>query len=533
MKGVLCFFALFVCRFYAVHCESGATQAGLREKAKGPLGKVLFVAVVGSKSHKNFYYGVSEALANAGYEVTILTPYQPSRKIKNVREIVLESNDIAPHMANVWKDGSFAPIWQLTKFGPELCAKALAADEYSEVLKEKFDIAFVSVFFCECFLGHINAMNIPFVFVNPAEMIGPFSGARMGNPTFPTIDENPMLSFPRPMSFVHRFISSLSEVMLGAMTTYFSYCADSVVRSQGLLPPGTPYLPDIYRNASLMIANSFRLAEHPRPYMPNILLLGGIHLKTPKPLEKDLNDWVESSGDAGFIFFSLGSAVRASDMPAETINLLLEVFKSLEQKVLWKFNLPDLGVDLPPNVRLTTWAPQQDLLGHPKMRLFITHGGLFSTQEATYHGVPVLGLPVFGDQPGNMLKAEAQGWGLKLDWDELSHDRLRSAILRLIDDPVARQRVATIGALMRDRPTSPGDDIVWWTGYIIRTGGARHLQSGAVHVSWYQLYNVDVWAVVVLFVLLILWVEWKIVLFIYRRIVSKPASDVSKKRKKH
>ncbi|KAF2365455.1 UDP-glucuronosyl/UDP-glucosyltransferase [Trinorchestia longiramus] len=374
------------------------TTPGSSVKKPASLGRVLFVCVVASKSHKNYFYGIVESLSRAGYEVTFLSPYQPQEVHDNVREVVLESNNLEEYASNTFKDGSSAHILKMLVEAPELCLKALGSEVYSQVLKEKYDIAFVSMFFNECFLGHINSWNIPFVFVSPMEMVILFSGLRIGNPSFPSMDYNPMLPFSSPKGFVERFMSVIHEVLVDARLAYLWYSVDAEARSRGLFPPNTPYLPSIYSNASLMIFNSFRMVEHPRPYMPNVLLAAGMRLKPPKPLPKELENWVQSAGHAGIIFFSLGSMVPASTIPLETLKVLVTVFKSLKQKVLWKFNLPDVGVELPPNVRLTTWAPQQDLLGHEKMRLFISHGGLSSMQESLYHGVPVLGLPVYGDQ---------------------------------------------------------------------------------------------------------------------------------------
>lgn len=59
----------------------------------------------------------------------------------------------------------------------------------------------------------------------------------------------------------------------------------------------------------------------------------------------------------------MGSSVKAANMPEYLRRLLMCVFRQLPQRVLWKWEADDNMPDLPINVRLARWLPQQDLLG--------------------------------------------------------------------------------------------------------------------------------------------------------------------------
>lgn len=76
-----------------------------------------------------------------------------------------------------------------------------------------------------------------------------------------------------------------------------------------------------------------------------------------------------------------------------------------------------------------------DFSAHPNLKLFITHGGLLSTIEALHHGVPFIGIPIFGDQKLNVPKAVKSGYALKLELDEINEKVLKEAIEEIIDNP--------------------------------------------------------------------------------------------------
>jgi glucuronosyltransferase len=69
------------------------------------------------------------------------------------------------------------------------------------------------------------------------------------------------------------------------------------------------------------------------------------------------------------------------------------------------------------------------------VRLFITHGGQLSSLEAITRGVPLIGVPVFADQKLNMLKAVLSGYGLLIDFNNVTTESLNWAIQEVIESP--------------------------------------------------------------------------------------------------
>ena len=72
--------------------------------------------------------------------------------------------------------------------------------------------------------------------------------------------------------------------------------------------------------------------------------------------------------------------------------------------------------------------------GHKKCKVFLTHGGLNSLQEAVYHSVPVLGFPSGTDQTININRAVKEGYALKLDWVDVTEETIFNSIDNLIRD---------------------------------------------------------------------------------------------------
>ncbi|KAK7174037.1 hypothetical protein R3I93_003767 [Phoxinus phoxinus] len=282
--------------------------------------------------------------------------------------------------------------------------------------------------------------------------------------------------------------------------------------------------------ADIWLIRTYWDFEYPRPILPNFKFVGGLHCKPAKPLSKELEKFVQSSGDHGIVVFSLGSMIN--NLTIERSNIIASALGQIPQKVVWRYSgkTPE---SLAPNTKIFDWIPQNDLLGHPKTKAFITHGGTNGLYEAIYHGVPMVGLPLFADQPDNLMHMKTKGAAVVLDINTMKSKDLEEALKTVLNNPSYKESIMRLSRIHHDQPMKPLDQAVYWIEFVMRNKGAKHLRVQAHDLSWYQYHCLDVAAFLLAIVALITFLFIKTCSFFFRKCFRKtrPAGKAQKNKK--
>ncbi|XP_055504763.1 UDP-glucuronosyltransferase 2C1-like [Leucoraja erinacea] len=245
----------------------------------------------------------------------------------------------------------------------------------------------------------------------------------------------------------------------------------------------------VLRKADVWLIRIDFILEFPRPTMPNFVYIGGFQCQPSKPLDEELQTFVDSSGEHGIVVMSLGTLIDTLSL--DLTMKIAEALAQIPQKVIWRHN-----GDIPPNTGNNTliakWIPQNDLLGHAKTRAFISHGGTNGLYEAIYHGVPVVGLPLFYDQFDNMVRLETRGAAKVVNVAFLQSSDLVWALNEIINNSTYRENMQKLSILHRDQPETPMERAIFWIEYTARNKGAAQLRSESYKFSWFVYYSVDV-----------------------------------------
>ncbi|XP_054584537.1 UDP-glucuronosyltransferase 2B31-like isoform X5 [Eptesicus fuscus] len=280
--------------------------------------------------------------------------------------------------------------------------------------------------------------------------------------------------------------------------------------------PTTLY--ETMEKAEMWLIRTYWDFEFPRPVLPHFDFVGGLHCKPAKSLPKEMEEFVQSSGKHGIVVFTLGSVI--TNISEERANVIASALAQIPQKVLWRFDgkKPDT---LGPNTRLYKWIPQNDLLGHPKTKAFITHGGTNGIYEAIYHGIPMVGIPMFADQPDNIAHMKTKGAAIRMDFNTMSTADLLNALKTVINDPSYKENAMRLSRIHHDQPMKPLDRAVFWIEFVMRHKGAKHLRPASYDLTWFQYHSLDVIGFLLACVATAIFVITKCCLLCYQKL-AKP-----------
>ncbi|XP_014285748.1 UDP-glycosyltransferase UGT5 isoform X2 [Halyomorpha halys] len=433
--------------------------------------RILAIFPFSARSHFNMYEALLDELHARGHHLTVISHFPKKNATARYRDISLVGEVKSLNANMSLSDMNNFGLYDNLKLLNEQIDDYVPIFEVPEVndlinSNESFDLILTEIFNSDVFLGFVHKFRCPYISISPCPLM-PWAYHRIGLPIRPSV---------KPIVFSDRsYPMSLLDISRNTLDWIFALCyykyvmnpkSEKIARKYfGDIPP----LEELASRVSLILTNTHS-SLHPSMTLSNRLIeVGGIHIKPAKPLESSLEQFLNDS-EKGVIVFSMGSMFRAETLPKEIFDMFLRTFSNLKQNVLWKWEsgtTPNIT-----NIRFMKWLPQRDVLAHRNVKLFIYHGGLLGTSEAIYCGVPILGLPQFGDMGHNIASIGEAGMAMSLK--DLTETSLTEAITTMIEDPKYKERALELSELYRDRPEDPLTRAAYWVEYVIRHKGTKH-----------------------------------------------------------
>jgi MGT family glycosyltransferase len=127
--------------------------------------------------------------------------------------------------------------------------------------------------------------------------------------------------------------------------------------------------------------------------------------------------------------------------------MLIDALSGLPYHCILSIGDDKFSPELPPNFELNRRASHLEIL--PYAALLICHGGMTSTLEAIYHGVPVLMIPASEACDEVAYRAEELGLGVRLANDVLSVENVRKTVSEMLQDISLLNRVTHMRDVFR------------------------------------------------------------------------------------
>lgn len=163
--------------------------------------------------------------------------------------------------------------------------------------------------------------------------------------------------------------------------------------------------------------------------------------------------WLPPPPDTTFVYATLGTVFNRKH--PELLGPMIEALAGQPYQALVTTGP---GYDLPPlarragarNLAVLGYVPQSAVLPH--CDVMVAHGGFHTVIGALLHGVPLVLLPLGGDQPRNARWCSAQGAALVLAETHRDPESIRAGVRHVLSETGYRDAAGRLRAAMTDLP---------------------------------------------------------------------------------
>ncbi|GMR33784.1 hypothetical protein PMAYCL1PPCAC_03979, partial [Pristionchus mayeri] len=471
------------------------------------------------RSHTTFMGALADTLIDQGHEVVLFAPlFSPSNGSHGTtRARIIEyptckaaqqreegTKQAGGVISDFWRAKGTVGSWEAYRPFKLVLVEQLRELLDDKVLIERLRAEQFDAGFCESvdfgsmvFMHLLGIRNYSLTISVPTYDWG---FAVTGAPFMSSYVPGIMTSSGEKMTFMERLenirMLRYTTKLVLSLRKNFSWMEDIYKLFDDMVKPRVSDFPGVksmLSSASFVFLNTDPLFDFPRPTVHKIIEIGGISVDClPKPLDQRFSALL--SRKAFTVFISFGSITTSVLMPEEWKRTIVEIARRMPYTTfIWKYERPsDYFEGDPPNLVCVDWAPQVDLLHDPRLSLFITHAGMGSVNEGLRAGVPMIAIPVIGDQFRNAQLLKRTGAAVIYDKFDLGQtSRFETAVRDAIHSKKLKSAASRNSLMLRNRPFDMKDVFVRNMEFMALFGPLRMLDHYGRNLSPLQYYNLD------------------------------------------